>query len=87
MQESIDKEENQMVWLCDADNNRKSLMNDAESQVEIALHIPLTLEQEASVRYQGKDVGSLARGVQQGGGGVISGMVQGLSQAAVKTFK
>ena len=70
--------------VMDADNNRKSLMNDAESQVEIALHIPLTLEQEASVRYQGKDVGSLARGVQQGGGGVISGMVQGLSQAASK---
>ena len=70
--------------VMNADNNRKSLMNDAESQVEIALHIPLTLEQEASVRYQGKDVGSLARGVQQGGGGVISGMVQGLSQAASK---
>lgn len=65
-----------------ADNNRKSLMNDAESQVEIALHIPLTLEQEASVKYQGKDVGSLARGA--AGGGFISGMVQGLSQAASK---
>lgn len=65
-----------------ADNNRKSLMNDAESQVEIALHIPLTLEQEASVKYQGKDVGSLARGA--AGGGFISSMVQGLSQAASK---
>ena len=71
--------------VMNADNNRKSLMNDAESQVEIALHIPLTLEQETSVKYQGKDVGSLARGVQQGGaGGFISGMVQGLSQAASK---
>lgn len=67
-----------------ADNNRKSLMNDAESQVEIALHIPLTLEQEASVKYQGKDVGSLARGTAQGGAGFITGMVQGLSQAASK---
>ena len=71
--------------VMDADNNRKSLMNDAESQVEIALHIPLTLEQEASVKYQGQAVGSLARGVQQGGaGGFISGVVQGLSQAASK---
>lgn len=71
--------------VMNADNNRKSLMNDAESQVEIALHIPLTLEQETSVKYQGKDVGSLARGVQKGGaGGFISGMVQGLSQAASK---
>ena len=71
--------------VMNADNNRKSLMNDAESQVEIALHIPLTLEQEASVKYQGQAVGSLARGVQQGGaGGFISGVVQGLSQAASK---
>lgn len=70
--------------VMDADNNRKSLMNDAESQVEIALHIPLTLEQEASVKYQGKDVGSLARGAAQGGTGFITGMVQGLSQAASK---
>lgn len=70
--------------VMDADNNRKSLMNDAESQVEIALHIPLTLEQEASVKYQGKDVGSLARGTAQGGAGFITGMVQGLSQAASK---
>lgn len=70
--------------VMNADTNRKSLMNDAESQVEIALHIPLTLEQEASVKYQGKDVGSLARGTAQGGAGFITGMVQGLSQAASK---
>lgn len=70
--------------VMNADTNRKSLMNDAESQVEIALHIPLTLEQEANVRYQGKDVGSLARGTAQGGAGFITGMVQGLSQAASK---
>jgi|TARA_B100001094_G_scaffold225834_1_gene220108 hypothetical protein len=67
------------------DGNRASLMNTADSQVEIALHIPLTLEQEAAVQYSKKDVGALARGVQQGGaGGFISGMVQGLSQAAQK---
>lgn len=67
------------------DGNRASLMNTADSQVEIALHIPLTLEQDTKVSYSKKDVGSLARGVQSGGaGGFISGMVQGLSQAAQK---
>ena len=68
-----------------SDDNRASLMNTADSQVEIALHIPLTLDQDTKVSYSKKDVGSLARGVQQGGaGGFISGMVQGLSQAAQK---
>ena len=68
-----------------ADSNRASLMNTADSQVEIALHIPLTLESDAAVKYSAKDVGSLARGVQQGGvGGFVSGMIQGLSQAASK---
>ena len=68
-----------------SDDNRASLMNTADSQVEIALHIPLTLEQDTKVSYSKKDVGSLARGVQSGGaGGFISGMVQGLSQAAQK---
>jgi hypothetical protein len=77
------REEDGMIM--DADTNRASLMNDENSQVEIALHIPVTLDQEAVVKYGGKDVGSLARGVQQGGvGGFVSGMIQGLSQAASK---
>lgn len=67
-----------------ADTKRASLMNTADGQVQIALHIPLTLEQEASVQYAKKDVGSLARGAAQGGAGFITGMIQGLSQAASK---
>ena len=68
-----------------SDANRASLMNTPDSQVEIALHIPLTLEQDAAVQYKTTDVGSLARGVQQGGaGGFIQGMIQGLSQAGQK---
>ena len=53
-----------------SDANRASLMNTPDSQVEIALHIPLTLEQDAAVQYKTTDVGSLARGVQQGGAGL-----------------
>ena len=67
-----------------ADTKRASLMNTADGQVQIALHIPLTLEQEASVKYAAKDVGSMARGAAQGGTGFITGMIQGLSQAASK---
>ena len=68
-----------------SDANRASLMNTPDSQVEIALHIPLTLQQDATVQYKATDVGSLARGVQQGGaGGFIQGMIQGLSQAGQK---
>jgi len=72
--------------IMSADANRASLLSgDGSEQVEIALHIPLTLEQDAAVKYSAKDVGSLARGVQQGGaGGFIQGMIQGLSQAAQK---
>lgn len=67
-----------------ADTKRMSLMNTPDGQVQIALHIPLTLEQEAAVKYSAKDVGSLARGAAQGGTGFITGMIQGLSQAASK---
>ena len=78
------REEDGMIMS--ADENRASLLSgDGSQQVEIALHIPVTLDQEAAVKFSAKDVGSLARGVQQGGvGGFVSGMIQGLSQAASK---
>ena len=78
------REEDGMIMS--ADENRASLLSgDGSQQVEIALHIPVTLDQEAAVKFSAKDVGSMARGVQQGGvGGFVSGMIQGLSQAASK---
>lgn len=79
------RESDGAVMNSDAKKRASLLSGDGSEQVEIALHIPLTLEQESAVSYSKKDVGSLARGVQQGGaGGFISGMVQGLSQAASK---
>lgn len=79
------RESDGAVMNSDAKKRASLLSGDGSEQVEIALHIPLTLEQESAVKYSAKDVGSLARGVQQGGvGGFISGMVQGLSQAASK---